>query len=160
MGASPTKAAENIYCRCRKSAAKYNDKLNSREGASELLGVSVSSLADYELGNTKIVPVDKVILMADLYNAPELRNYYCRNECPLGVHCVPKLELAELDRLTIKLLSAFKNAAEIKESLLDIASDGVISQNERPLLEGIIEDLDEISTRTQELKLWAEKNLE
>lgn len=36
------KTNENIYFRCRKEAAKYNDKLNSRESASELLGVSVS----------------------------------------------------------------------------------------------------------------------
>lgn len=78
------KTNENIYFRCRKEAAKYNDKLNSRESASELLGVSVSSLADYELGNTKVVPVDKVVLMADLYNAPQLLNGYCARECP---HC-------------------------------------------------------------------------
>ena len=51
----------------------YNERLYSREGAAELLGISVSTLADYELGNTKVVPVDKVVLMADLYNAPELK---------------------------------------------------------------------------------------
>lgn len=39
MGTNPTKAADNIYCRCRKEAAKYNDKLNSRDGAAELLGI-------------------------------------------------------------------------------------------------------------------------
>lgn len=57
MGSDYTKSNENVYFVCRKEAAKYNDKLNSRESASELLGVSVSSLADYELGNTKVVPV-------------------------------------------------------------------------------------------------------
>ena len=40
MGQNPTKAAGNIYCQKRKEAANFNDKLNSREGASELLGVS------------------------------------------------------------------------------------------------------------------------
>lgn len=58
MGTDCTKSNDNIYFRCRKEAAKYNDKLNSRESAADLLGVSVSSLADYELGNTKVVPVD------------------------------------------------------------------------------------------------------
>lgn len=52
MGSNPTNAKENIYFQCRKCAAAYNDKLNSREGAAELLGVSVSSLADYELDMT------------------------------------------------------------------------------------------------------------
>ena len=74
MGMNPTKAADNIYCKCRKAAAKYNDKLNSREGAAELLNISVSSLTDYELGLTKNIPVDKVVLMSDLYNAPELKS--------------------------------------------------------------------------------------
>lgn len=78
MGTNPTKAADNIYCKCRKEAAKYNDKLNSREGAAELLGISASTLADYELGITKIIPADAILRMADLYNAPELRNHYCK----------------------------------------------------------------------------------
>lgn len=72
------KPYESIYFRCRKQAALYNDKLNSREGAAELLGCSVSSVAGYELGTTKCVPADVVVLMADLYNAPELLNYYCK----------------------------------------------------------------------------------
>ena len=84
MGNDYTNQNDNMYFVCRKQAAKYNDKLNSRESAAELLGVSTSSLADYELGNTKVVPVDKVVLMADLYNAPELLNKYCQTECPIG----------------------------------------------------------------------------
>ena len=84
MGRDAMKACENPCFRCRKEAAKYNDKLNSREGAAEMLGVSVSSLADYELGITKVIPVDKVVLMAELYNAPELKAWYCTEECPIG----------------------------------------------------------------------------
>ena len=60
MGTNPTKAADNVYCRYRKAAAMYNDKLNSREGAAELLGISQSTLADYELGITKIIPADSI----------------------------------------------------------------------------------------------------
>ena len=84
MGRDAAKACENQCFRCRKEAAKYNDKLGSREGAAELLGISVSSLADYELGNTKVIPVDKVVLMADIYNAPELMAWYCSSECLIG----------------------------------------------------------------------------
>ena len=57
MGRDAAKACENQCFRCRKEASKHNDKLGSREGAAELLGISVSSLADYELGNTKVIPV-------------------------------------------------------------------------------------------------------
>ena len=83
MGRSPVNENNNVYFKARKKAAIYNERLYSREGASELLGVSVSTLADYELGNTKVVPVDKVVLMADLYNAPELITGYCMGECPV-----------------------------------------------------------------------------
>lgn len=56
----------SIYFQCRKEAAKYNDRLSSREGASEMLNVSVSSLSNYELGLTP-VPTDVVVRMADLF---------------------------------------------------------------------------------------------
>ncbi len=158
MGTNPTKAADNIYCRCRKEAAKYNDKLNSREGAAELLGVSVSSLADYELGNTKVVPVDKVVLMADLYNAPEIKNHYCTHTCPIGESTVHQLEIAELDRVTLRVLAAFRNIAHIKDTLIDLTADGVITECEKPKLNEILEALDVITRHSQELRLWAEKN--
>lgn len=157
MGSNPTKAADNMYCKCRLAAAKCNDKLNSREGAAELLGLSSSTLADYELGNTKVVPVDKVNLMADLYNAPELRHWYCRNVCPLGED-MPQIELGELDRLTIKTLAVLKKATSVKDDLLDITLDGVITLEEKPKLEEIIQTLREVTSVAQSLIVWAEKN--
>ena len=72
MGRRPTKAADNPFCKARLEAAKYNERLYSKEGAAELLGVSVSTLSDYELGITKIIPPDMVLKMSDLYNAPEI----------------------------------------------------------------------------------------
>lgn len=69
MGRDATKAAGNPWYQARKKAAEYDDRLCSRESAAEQLGMSVSSLADAELGNTKFMPVDKAVLMADRYNA-------------------------------------------------------------------------------------------
>ena len=39
MGRDAMKAGENPCFRCRKEAAKYNERLYSKEGAAELLGV-------------------------------------------------------------------------------------------------------------------------
>ena len=64
MGKEPLKENTNVYFQARKRAAMSNDRLFSRENAAELLGISPYTLADYELGNTKVVPVDKVVLMA------------------------------------------------------------------------------------------------
>lgn len=158
MGTNPTKAADNIYCKARKQAAIYNDKLNSREGAAELLGLSVSSLADYELGNTKIVPVDKVVLMADLYNAPELKAKYCTDVCPLGCDN-PKVVIEDIDRISLRALASFRKIAGAKEKLLDIIEDGLVTEDEKPELEELLSVLDEITGITQTLKIWAEKNI-
>ncbi len=158
MGNSPTKAADNIYCKCRKEAAKYNDKLNSREGAAELLGLSVSSLSDYELGLTKVVPVDKVALMADLYGAPEMKAYYCKECCPLGCNNA-KVILEDLDRISLKALSSFRKIAGAKETLLNIAEDGIISDDEKPDLDNLLNIMDEVETVIKTFKLWAEKNM-
>ena len=60
---------ENVYFECRKRAAIHNERLNSRAGAAEILGISESTLAHYELGITKNIPVDVVVMMAEVYNA-------------------------------------------------------------------------------------------
>ena len=156
MGTNPTKAADNIYCRCRKEAAKYNDKLNSRDGAAELLGISASTLADYELG---IIPADAILRMADLYNAPELRNHYCKYSCPLGQD-VPLVDTESLDRIAVRALASLKKVQESKENLLDVVADGVISEDEKPILQDILSNLDELTAVSQNLKVWVQKNLE
>ena len=97
--------------------------------------------------------------MADLYGAPELKNYYCTHDCPIGRDSFPQLQVEELDRIAIKIFSAFRQAPSIKDDLLDITADGKIDAEERPRLQNIIKDLEAISTYAQELKLWAEKNL-
>lgn len=48
MGRNPTKAAGNRYFESRKKAAEHDERLTSREGAGDLLGVSWSSMADYK----------------------------------------------------------------------------------------------------------------
>ena len=107
MGRGPTNENTNMYFQARKKAATYNERLWSREGAAELLGISVSTLADYELGNTKVVPVDKVVLMADLYNAPELVTGYCMRECPVHGFLPLATEEKSLEGIALRLLQNF-----------------------------------------------------
>ena len=158
MAKRPTKAADNPFCRARLEAAKYNEGFYSKEFAAAHLHISVSQLQDYELGITKCIPPDSILRMADLYNAPELRNLYCKEMCPLGCD-VPTVELEDLDRIAVKALSSFRKISAAKEGLLDIVEDGIISSDERPELNKILETLDEVSSITQSLKVWVEKNL-
>lgn len=156
MGRQPTKAKGNPWCDARMLAAEYDDRLKSRERAAELLGISFSQLTDYELGNTKIVPPDSVMRMADLYRAPELKNYYCRNVCPMGAD-FPEVKDEGFDRTTIKALSLFSQITWIKERLLEIARDGQITDDEWADFDKILSVLEEIEGVSQELKVIAVK---
>lgn len=161
MGKGSMKENDNVYFRARKDAAMYNEKLFSREGAAELLGISVSTLADYELGNTKVVPVDKVMLMADLYNAPELKYGYCKYECPIGKTMPLATKAKSIEGIALRMIQEFDadKLKTMKNSLISIAADGVISESEKPELESILQKLDEMAVVISEMKLVGEKAL-
>nr|DAI55842.1 MAG TPA: regulatory protein [Caudoviricetes sp.] len=161
MGIGGTKDNQNVYFRARKEAAEYNEALSSREKAAELLGISSSTLADYELGITKFVPVDKVVLMSDLYNRPELRTGYCKHECPIGKNFSIATRINGIEGIALRIIREFNSdkIKGIKEMLVDIAADGVISEDEKPVLKEILEQLDQLSLAISELKLAGEKAL-
>ena len=161
MGRDATKAAGNPWYEARMRASKYDGRLSSREGTSELLGMSVSSISDTELGNTKFMPVDKAVLMADLYHEPQLLNYYCLHECPIGCRHSISDEVGDIDRITIKLLKNLKvdKLQDLKGKLLDIAADGAITEDEKPELEEIVNYLDGVAKVISELKLLGEMAL-
>lgn len=161
MGKAPINENSNVYFKARKKAAAYNERLYSREGAAELLGISVSTLADYELGNTKVVPVDKVVLMAELYNCPELKTGYCKNECPIGKSMPLATEVSSIEGMALKLILGFdaQRIKQVKKSFAEIAADGVISDDEKPELKVILKELDEMAIVISEMKLIGEKAL-
>lgn len=161
MGKGSINENNNVYFKARKRAAIYDERLYSRERASELLGVSVSTLGDYELGNTKVVPVDKVVLMADLYKAPELKNQYCKTECPIGQQMPIATEIKGLEGITLRLIREFDAAKinEMKQQLMDIAADGVVDEDEKPHLQKILGKLDDITKAISEMRLVGEKIL-
>ena len=53
-------------------------------------GVTESRLVKLEHGEATIQPED-VVAMAKRYNKPELRNYYCCNECAIGKLDAPEV---------------------------------------------------------------------
>lgn len=152
---------DTIYRQVRKRAAEFNEKFKSIEGASEAIGVSKDQLSNYETGAYKQLPADSVIRMAEVYKAPELMNYYCCHECAIGKLTMAPIELCEIERLTLQILSVLNetNIERIKNSLIDITADGEITKDEIPRLNEIIETLDQISVKSLTLKLWAKKYL-
>lgn len=158
MGREASKAAGNVWFEARKKAANVNERLSSRAGAAEELGMSESSLRDAENNLYKCFPVENAVRMADLYNAPHLLNYYCLHECPIGCNRALSAEVNCLERVTVKLLKDLRvdQLSEIKEQLIDIAADGAISEDERPAMQEIMDYLDELSKTISELKTAAQ----
>ena len=140
MDSNCRKLGETPYRECRKQAAIYNDALGSMERAAEMLGVSVNTLSNYELGVT-VPPVDIIIVMADLYRAPQLKTMYCKNECLIG-RCMPvAVEAGSIDNIVIRIIKQFKESRieGLKDKLIGIAEDGKVSEEEE-LLMPYIED--------------------
>lgn len=156
-----TKTNENCYFRARKNASAYNEKLCSREGAAELLDLSVSTLADYELGITKVVPVDKVVKMAELYNCPELKACYCKNECPIGKEYPLATSTQGIEGAALRLLNNLEQEGikQLATGIMRIALDGIISEDEKPEMEVILKKLDEMALAISEMKLIGVKAL-
>lgn len=151
------KTSSNIFYKARYEAAKHNEQLSSREGAADIMSIDRGRL--YRIESSIINPYpEEIRLMADLYNAPELENYYCREMCPLGTD-IPKAEISNLDRISIMALASFRKLESTKEMLLDITEDGVIDEWEIPAMEKILENLDELERVAQSLKIWVKKNL-
>lgn len=150
------KTCANVFYKARCAAAAHNEQLSSREGAAEIMAIDRGRIYRIESGTTIPYP-EEVHLMADLYNASELRNYYCRNCCPLGKD-IPEIDMDTLDRITLRALDSLRKVEKTKENLLDIAADGIISEDERPTLDKILCELDELSAIAQNLRVWVEKN--
>ena len=151
------KTSSNVFYKARCAASAHNEQLSSREGAADIMSIDRGRLYRIESGIANPYP-EEIRLMADLYNAPELENYYCTNICPLGGE-MPKADLADLDRISIRALSTFRKIGETKELLLDITEDGVISEDEKGDLNKVLENLEELEQIAQSLKLWVKKNL-
>ena len=92
----------------------------TREKASELIGfISPAKLEKIENGKVSVQPED-VIAMADCYKAPELCNYYCSQECPIGQQYIPEIKVKDLAQIAIETLNSLNKISKEKDRLLEI----------------------------------------
>lgn len=162
MSKGVSKAASNIYCKARLEAAKYNSKFSSREGASEEIGVSKDSLTNYELDLCKTVPVDNVVRMADIYEAPHLLNHYCVNECPIGKRIIQPVDNSNIENIFKYLVvttNTLSESPKVQQMLMTILADGKVDESEKADLAEVISFFVETEKRSSELRILAEKLL-
>lgn len=149
MSRQATKAVGNRYFEARMRAAKYNEKLLTRAGAIEFLpGVTEDSLKKYELDINR-PPNIVVALMADAYNEPELRQWYCVNECPLGKDCreIPEMPA---ERALIRLQNSVYEMEQLTRQLSLLMEDGTLDEDEKGTVPQLREKLLEFRRRADE----------
>ena len=107
-----TKENKNIYFRKR-------EELNlTREEASLLLETMAPERIE-KIENERTIPhPDEVLLMAEKYKSPQLCNYYCANECPIGKQYVPEIKIKDLSAITLEMLASLNSMHKKQESLI------------------------------------------
>ena len=106
MGRKSTKQNKNYYQEIRES-------LNlTREKASELLQfISDDRIEKIESEKTIARP-EEVLKMADVYNKPDLVNYYCTHECPIGKKYIAPIEYKDISQITLEMLSKYMSKSK------------------------------------------------
>ena len=153
MGRKSNKEDKSVYQETR-------EKLDlTREKASELIGfISPAKLEKIENGKVSVQPED-VIAMADCYRAPELCNYYCSRECPIGQHYVPEIKVKDLAQIAIETLNSLNKMGKEKDRLLEIVEDGRITPDEYKDFFEIKKTLEKIALSVDTLQLWVDKSI-
>ena len=147
MGRKSTRENKTIYQKLREE----NDL--TREKAAELLEfISEDRLERIE--NEKSEPAPEV------YKAPELCNYYCSHECPIGRKYVPPIELTELPAIILETVASLNAVYPLTNRLIEISRDGQISEDESPDFSNIQENLEKVSLAIEALQLWVEKEVQ
>ena len=147
----------NPLFKARMKAAERNDRIFSRAGVEQAIGISEDRLSRIE-SDLSVARPDEIVLMAELYHEPSLKNWYCRKCCPLGKDR-PEVKDESIDRITIRLLASMENIERQRTRLLDMVKDGLISEDERPVLKDILDGLNDLAIGNLSLRNWIEKNM-
>lgn len=147
------KANKNVYFQRREELGLTRDK------ASELLE-SIPSERIEKIENERSEPhPEEVLIMADKYKSPELCNYYCSNQCPIGQQYVPEVKIQDLSQIVLKMIASLNSVQDSQRRLIEITADGVIEDNEIEDFVNIQDELEKISITVETLQLWSEQML-
>ena len=124
MARASTKENKNIYHTTRESLQL------TREAASDLLEV-ISPERIEKIENERSLPhPDEVLIMAEKYKQPNLCNYYCANECPIGQQYVPEIKIKDLSQIVLETVASLNSLNKQKERFIEITVDGKITGDE------------------------------
>lgn len=153
MGRVSTKENKNIYQTTRENLSL------SREKASELLETIPPERIE-RIESEKVLPYPEDVLnMAEKYKTPNLCNYYCANQCPIGQQYVPEIKIKDLSQIVLEMLASLNSVNRKQERLIEITADGEIGHDELEDFVYIQKELEKISITVETLQLWSEQML-
>ena len=154
MARKSTRENKNIYQRTREGLEL------TREQASELM-VTMSPERIEKIENERSMPhPDEVLLMSDQYKQPDLCNYYCANQCPIGAQYVPEIKIKDLSQIVLETIASLNAMQKKKDRLIEITVDGEITDDELEDFVQIQQELEKISVAVETLQLWCERMLD
>lgn len=141
----------NIYASCRRRTGM------TQEAWAEKLDVSVESVKRYET-DVRIPPLHIVKAMADL-SGDESLAYRFLAKTTQELDVLPDIEMVNLQAATIRMMNRMARfAAKARDrQLMEIAEDGIISEEEQPLYAEIMDELTGIIKAFYQLKFYTEE---
>ncbi len=129
----------------------------TRDQASELLE-SIPPERIEKIENERVEPhPEEILIMAQKYKSPELCNYYCSNQCPIGKQYVPEVKIQALSQIVLKMVDSLNTVQDSQRRFIGITADGVIDDTEIDDFVNIQEQLEKISVAVEALQLWTEQ---
>ncbi len=142
----------NIYKIARKAAGF------TQESSAERIGISPESIRAYETGQ-RTPPNDIVAQMVICYNAQHLAYQHLQESNELMNQIVSELEERDILQTSVRIYNRLKRFSEkgTIDRLMEIAEDGIISDDERPKFNDIMRELQEIIKSGLELSVFCDK---
>ena len=151
MAKISNKTNKNVYFQRREELKLTSDQ------ASELLE-SITPERIEKIENERVEPhPEEILIMSDRFKSPELCNYYCSNQCPIGKRYVPEVKMQDLSKIILKMVNSLNTVQDNQRRLISITADGVIDDKEIDDFIDIQEELEKISITVKALQLWSEQ---
>lgn len=142
----------NLYASCRRRTGM------TQEAWAEKLNISVESVKRYET-DVRIPPIPVVRQMADLCG-DALIGYKYLVKVSQELEVLPDIDSVNLQAATIRLMNRMSRfAAKARDrQLMEIAEDGIISADEKPLYDEIMDELSGLVSAFYQLRYCKEES--
>ena len=107
MGKRSVRENKNIY-----QLSREGRDMTREEASEALVFLSPERIEKIESGRSAPHP-DEVLAMERAYRNPELSNWFCTHECPIGMKYEQEVKLKSLAQVTVETLAALLHECKV-----------------------------------------------